>query len=234
MSREELQTLRTWLDENLAKGFIRPSSSHVTSPILFVKKPDGGLRLCIDYCFLNEILVKDRYPLLLIKETLNNLEGIKYFTKINIISAFNNVRIKEGHEHLIAFLTRFGLFESLVMLFRLIGAPATFQRFINNALREYLDQFCSAYLDNILIYSKTKEEYTIYVRQVLERLRKASLFIKLSKYEFFVTETKFLGLIVSQDGFKIDPEKVKTILEWKTPRSATNILRFNGFCNFYY
>jgi hypothetical protein len=213
MSREELQTLRTWLDENLAKGFIRPSSLYITSPVLFVKKPGRGLRLCIDYRTLNEISVKDRYLLPLIKETLNNLEGMKYFTKIDIISAFNNIRIKEGYEYLIAFLTCFGLFESLVMPFRLIGAPATFQRFINNALREYLDQFCSIYLDDILIYSKTKEEYTIYVRQVLERLRKAGLFVKLSKYEFFVTETKFLGLIISRDGFKMDPEKVKTILE---------------------
>jgi hypothetical protein len=100
MSREELLTLRAWLDENLAKGFIRPSSSHVTSPVLFVKKPGGGLRLCMDYRALNEISVKDRYPLPLIKETLNNLEGMKYFTKIDIISAFNNIRMKEGYEHL--------------------------------------------------------------------------------------------------------------------------------------
>jgi hypothetical protein len=233
MSRDELTTLRTWLDENLAKGFIRPSSSHVTSPVLFVKKPGGGLRLCMDYRSLNDVSAKDRYPLPLIKETLNNLEGMKYFTKIDIISAFNNVRMKEGHEHLTAFLTRFGLFESLVMPFGLTGAPATFQRFINDSLREYLDQFCSAYLDDILIYSRTKEEHITHVKKVLKRLRSAGLFAKLSKCEFFVTETKFLGLIVGRDGFKMDPEKVKTILEWKTPRSATDVLRFNGFCNFY-
>ena len=126
MSRDELTTLRTWLDENLAKGFIRPSSSHVTSPVLFVKKPGGGLRLCMDYRALNDVSAKDRYPLPLIKETLNNLQGMKYFTKIDIISAFNNVRMKDGHEHLTAFLTRFGLFESLVIPFRLTSAPATF------------------------------------------------------------------------------------------------------------
>jgi hypothetical protein len=126
MSREELQTLRDWLDENLRKGFIRPSSSAVTSPVLFVKKPGGGLRLCMDYRALNEVSVKDRYPLPLIKETLNNLQGMKYFSKIDIISAFNNVRIKEGHEKLTAFLTRFGLFESLVMPFGLTRALATF------------------------------------------------------------------------------------------------------------
>jgi hypothetical protein len=233
MSREELQTLRDWLDENLRKGFIRPSSSSVTSPVLFVKKPGGGLRLCMDYRALNEVSVKDRYPLPLIKETLNNLQGMKYFSKIDIISAFNNVRMKEGHEKLTAFLTRFGLFESLVMPFGLTGAPATFQRFINDSLRDYLDQFCSAYLDDILIYSKTREEHEEHVRKVLQRLREAGLYAKLSKCEFFVTETKFLGLIVGRDGFKMDPEKVRTILEWKTPRSATDVLRFNGFCNFY-
>jgi hypothetical protein len=158
---------------------------------------------------------------------------MKYFSKIDIISAFNNVRMKEGHEKLTAFLTRFGLFESLVMPFGLTGAPATFQRFINDSLRGYLDQFCSAYLDDILIYSKTREEHEEHVRKVLQRLREAGLYAKLSKCEFFVTETKFLGLIVGRDGFKMDPEKVRTILEWKTPRSATDVLRFNGFCNFY-
>ena len=233
MSREELQTLRDWLDENLRKGFIRPSSSSVTSPVLFVKKPGGGLRLCMDYRALNEVSVKDCYPLPLIKETLNNLQGMKYFSKIDIISAFNNVRMKEGHKKLTAFLTRFRLFESLVMPFGLTRAPATFQRFINNSLRDYLDQFCSAYLDDILIYSKTREEHEEHVRKVLQRLREAGLYAKLSKCEFFVTETKFLGLIVGRDGFKMDPEKVRTILEWKTPHSATDVLRFNGFCNFY-
>jgi hypothetical protein len=131
--------LREWLDENLKKGFIRPSSSPVTSPVLFVKKPGGGLRLCMDYRALNEISVKDRYPLPLIKETMNGLEGMKFFTKIDIISAFNNVRMKEGYEKFTTFLTRFSLFESLVMPFRLTRALVTFQRFINDSLREYLD-----------------------------------------------------------------------------------------------
>jgi len=233
MSYDKLTTLCTWLDKNLAKGFICPSSLHVTSPVLFVKKLGGGLWLCIDYCALNDVSAKDCYPLLLIKETLNNLQGMKYFTKIDIISAFNNVCMKDGHEHLTAFLTCFSLFELLVMLFGLTGAPATFQRFINDSLCEYLDQFCSAYLDNILIYSKTKEEHVQHVCKVLERLQSAGLFAKLSKCEFFVTETKFLGLIVGWDRFKMDPKKVKTILEWSTPRSATDVLWFNGFYNFY-
>jgi hypothetical protein len=121
----------------------------------------------MDYRALNEVSVKDRYLLLLIKETLNNLQGMKYFLKIDIISAFNNVRMKEGHEKLTAFLTCFRLFESLVMPFGLTRALAIFQRFINDSLRNYLDQFCSAYLDDILIYSKTREEHEEHIRKVL-------------------------------------------------------------------
>ena len=134
MSREELLVLREWIMENLKKGFIRPSSSPTASPVLFVKKPGGGLRFCVDYRALNAISAKDRYPLPLVKETLNNLKGMKYFTKVDIISAFNNIRIRKGQEYLTAFRTRLGLYESLVMPFGLTGAPATFQRYINNIL----------------------------------------------------------------------------------------------------
>ena len=179
MSCNELQALKAWLEENLKKGFIRPSSSAAASPVLFVKKPDGSLRFCVDYRGLNNISVKDRYPLPLTKESLNNLKGMKYFTKIDIISAFNNIRIKEGQEYLTAFRTRFGLYESLVMPFGMTGAPATFQRFINDTLREHLDVFCTAYLDDILIYSRTRKEHLNHVRKILTALRQAGLFAKI-------------------------------------------------------
>lgn len=233
MSRDELKVLRDWLDENLRKGFIRPSASPVASPVLFVKKPGGGLRLCIDFRALNNVTVKDRYPLPLTTETLNNLQGMKFFTKIDIISAFNNVRMRPGQEYLTAFRTRFGLFESLVMPFGLTATPATFQRFINDTLREYLDLFCSAYLDDILIYSRTKEEHSAHVRAVLQKLRDAGLFAKMPKCEFFVPETKFLGMIVGRDGIRMDPEKIKTVREWKSPSCLTDVQAFIGFSNFY-
>ena len=233
MSREELKVLKEWIEENLKRGFIRPSSSPAASPVLFVKKPGGGLRFCVDYRALNAITVKDRYPLPLTKETLNNLKGMKYFTKIDIISAFNNLRIKKGLEYLTAFRTRLGLFESLVMPFGLTGAPASFQRFMNDTLRDYLDTFCTAYLDDILIYSKTREEHTRHVCLVLEKLRDAGLFAKLSKCEFAVPETKFLGIIVGRDGLRMDPDKVKTIVDWETPTCVTDVQAFIGFANFY-
>jgi hypothetical protein len=158
----------------------------------------------MDFRALNNISVKDRYPLPLVKETINNLKGMKWFTKIDIISAFNNIRMKEGQEYLTAFRTRFGLFESLVMPFGLTGAPATFQRFMNDALRKYLDHFCSAYLDDILIYSRTREEHVEHVKLVLAQLESVGLFAKIAKCEFFVQETKFLGLIISKDGIRMD------------------------------
>ncbi|KAG0154527.1 hypothetical protein PDIDSM_95 [Penicillium digitatum] len=195
------------------------------SPVLFVKKPGGGLRFCVDYRALNAITVKDR--------NLNNLKGMKFFTKIDIISAFNNLRIAKGQEYLTAFRTRLGLFESLVMPFGLTGAPASFQRFINDTLREYLDCFCTAYLDDILIYSRTRAEHIEHVRKVLQRLREAGLFAKLSKCEFCVSETKFLGIIIGEDGIRMDPDKIETIVNWKTPTCLTDVQAFIGFGNFY-
>lgn len=217
MSRDELKALRDWWNENLRKEFIQPSASPVASPVLFVKKPGGGLRLRIDFRALNNVTIKDRYPLPLTTETLNSLQGMKFFTKIDIISAFDNVRMKSGQEFLTAFRTRFGLFESLVMPFGLTGAPATFPRLINDILREYLDLFCSAYLDDILIYRRTEDEHTAHVRAVLQKLRDAGLFAKISKCEFFVPETRFLGMIVGRDGIRMDPEKIKTVRDWRSP-----------------
>jgi hypothetical protein len=233
MSRNELIALKGWLEENLRKGFIRPSSSPAASPVLFVKKADGGLRFCVDYRGLNNISVKDRYPLPLIKESLNNLKGMKYFTKIDIVSAFNNIRMKKGQEYLTAFRTRFGLYESLVMPFGLTGAPATFQRFMNDTLREYLDVFCTAYLDDILIYSRTREEHLSHVRKVLESLRQAGLYAKIQKCEFFKNETIFLGVIVGKDGIRMDPQKIETIQNWQIPSCLTDVQAFIGFSNFY-
>ncbi|GKU08385.1 unnamed protein product [Fusarium langsethiae] len=222
MSRDELIALREWLEENLRKGFIRPSSSPVTSPVLFVKKPGGGLRFCVDYRALNNITVKDRYPLPLIKESLNNLSEMKYFSRIDIVSAFNNLRIEKGQEYLTAFRTRFGLYKSLVIPFGITGAPATFQRYINSALREHLDMFCTAYLDNILIYSRTRDEHMEHLRLVLQKLREAGLYTNPAKCKFIVEEIKFLSLIVGREGIRMDPAKIETVKNWSTPTCLTD------------
>lgn len=233
MSRDQLQALKEWLEENLRKGFIRPSSSPVSSPVLFVSKPDGSLRLCMDYRGLNGVSVKDRYPLPLTRETLNSLKGMRYFSKIDIVAAFNNIRIKKGLEYLTAFRTKLGLFESLVMPFGLTGAPATWQRFMNDILRPYIDIFVQVYLDDILIYSRTREEHERHIRAVLQALREHQLYAKPSKCEFFKTEVKYLGFIISDEGIKMDPAKIRTIVDWKPPADVTDVKSFTGFAGFY-
>ena len=159
MSQGELQVLKKFLDENLAKGFIRASSSPAAVPVLFVRKPGGGFRLCVDYKALNAITVKNRYPLPLIQETLNRLVKVSYFTKLNIVAAFNKIRMAENEKWKTVFRTRCGLFESLIMNFGLCGAPSSFQNYINDIFHEYLNTFCSAYIDDIFIYSKRKKTH---------------------------------------------------------------------------
>lgn len=159
MSRDELMVLGKYLTENLKKGFIRASSSPAAALVLFVKKPGGGLRFCVDYRALNEITVKDRYPLLLIEETLKRLSKARWFTTLDIVAAFNELRMAEGEDWKTAFRARYGLFEYTVMPFGLCNAPSTFQSYINNLLRPFLDGFATCYVDDILIYSNSLEEH---------------------------------------------------------------------------
>jgi hypothetical protein len=207
MSRDELLVLREYLEENLGKGFIRASRSPAASPVLFVRKPGGGLRFCVDYRALNALTVKNRYPIPLIRETLDRLCRAKYYTKLDIIAAFNRLRIAKGDEWKTAFRTRYGLFEYLVMPFGLTNGPASFQHYVNDALREYLDIFCTAYLDDILIYSNSLKEHEKHVRQVLERLREFGLQADIAKCEFHVQEVKYLGLIVGTNGIPNGPRQ---------------------------
>ena len=232
-SQDELRVIQKYLTEHMSKGWIRASRSPAAAPVLLVKKPGGGIRFCVDYRGLNDITVKNRYPLPLIRETLDRLSQAKYYTKLDIIAAFNRMRIKEGEEWKTAFRTRYGLFEYLVMPFGLHGAPATFQHFINDVLREHLDIFVSAYIDDLLIYSKTLEEHKQHVRQVLEKLRTAGLQVDIEKCDFHVEEVLYLGMIVGKHGIKMDPAKVAAVKEWVRPENVKDVQSFLGFANFY-
>ena len=217
MSVAELKVLRKWLDENLEKGFIRASTSPAAAPVLFARKPGGGLRFCVDYRGLNAITIKNRYAMPLIQETLSRLSSAKYYTKLDIIAAFNHIRIAEGQEWLTAFNTRYGLFETLVMPFGLSNAPATFQARINEVLRPFLDIFCTAYIDDILIYSDDLQNHRHHVKAVLQALKDAGLHCDIKKCEFEVTEVTYLGMIVSTSGIRMDPRKVQCIVDWEAP-----------------
>ncbi|KAH0603716.1 uncharacterized protein H6S33_007375, partial [Morchella sextelata] len=184
LSQIELKALREYLDENLPKGFIRASESPAGAPILFVKKSDGTLRLCVDYRGLNAITIKNRYPLPLLKETLAKLSRAQYYTKLDLRWGYNEIRIAEGDEWKTAFRTRYGHFEYTVMPFGLANAPATFQHWINDILRPYLDQFVTAYLVDILIYSETLSEHKEHIRKVLKVLDENHVHLKPEKCEF--------------------------------------------------
>ena len=233
LSARELEVLREYLDNALEKGWIQPSTSPAGAPILFVPKKDGGMRLCVDYRGLNKITVKNRCPLPLINETLDRLVGAKYFTKLDLRDAYYRIRIKSGDEWKTAFRTRYGHFEYTVMPFGLANAPATFQAYINKALRGLLDVSCSVYLDDILIYSKTLEEHVVHVKEVLERLRMHKLFAKPSKCTFLTDRVEFLGFVVDSNGVSMEEGRVEAIKNWPKPTSIKELQVFLGFANFY-
>jgi transposase InsO family protein len=232
-SLEELKVYKEYITEKLHLGFIEPSSVPFASPVLMARMPNGKLRFCVDYRKLNAITKKDKYPLPLIDELLQRVAGAKIFTKLDIRQGFHRIRIHPDSEDLTTFRTRYGSFKYKVMPFGLTNAPATFQRFINTTLGEYLDDFCTAYVDDILIYSNTMEEHTEHVNKVLQRLIDAGLQASLEKCEFHVTRTKFLGFIISTDGLEVDPKKVEAIQNWQQPTTVKGVQSFLGFGNFY-
>lgn len=235
MSRDELVLLRKTLLDLLDKNFIRVSQSPAAAPILFVKKPGGGLRFCVDYRKLNALTVKDRYPLPLIQETLANLSTAKHFTKLDVISAFHRIRIAQGHEHKTAFRTRFGSYEWNVVPFGLSNAPSTFQKYINHALGDVLGVYATAYVDDVLVYSGgSLKDHKQHVREVLKRLQRAQLQLDIDKCEFFTNRTKYLGFIIdANNGIEMDETKIRAVQEWSPPTTVKGIQSFLGFVNFY-
>jgi hypothetical protein len=233
LSHPKLEELKRWLDENLSKAFIHTSSSCAATPILFVQKGDGSLRLVVDYRGINEGTIQNRHPLPLLQDTLMNLSKAKWFTKLDIRGAYNLIRMAEGEEWKTAFRTRYGLFESLVMPFGLTNAPVTFQNYINHVLEPYLDRFCTTYLNDTLIYSDNFEEHQQCVRLVLDASAKVGLHLKTEKCEFHQQEVKYLGLIISTEGIKMDPEKIRAVQDWEPPSNLKDVRAFLGFANFY-
>ncbi|SLM36861.1 Reverse transcriptase domain [Lasallia pustulata] len=233
MSQFKLEKTKEYLEENLQKGFITPSNAPYASPILFAQKSNGDLRFCVDYRKLNALTKKDRYPLLLIDEMLAQMSGCKFITKFDIIAAFNKLRMDPGSEDLTTFITSMGLYKYCVLPFGLTNRPASYQHYMNNILIPYLNDFVQAYLDDIIIYSKTQKEHTQHVRPVLGKHREAGLQVDIKKSEFFVQETTFLSLVVSTEGLKMDPQKIEVIAQWPIPMKLGEVQSFIGFCNFY-
>jgi hypothetical protein len=234
LSPQDLDELKVHIKDLLDHGFIRASHSPYGAPVLFAKKAgEVKRRLCIDYRDLNRITVKDKYPLPRVDELLDRLHGAKYFTKLDLRSGYHQVRVADDDIQKTAFNTRYGQYEFLVLPFGLTGAPSTFMHLMNHILHPYLDKVVVAYLDDILIYSKTLEEHEEHVRTILAELRKHELYAKESKCEFFKRSVTFLGFIVTDQGIKVDPRKVAAAKEWPVPKSVSDCRSFLGFVGFY-
>jgi transposase InsO family protein len=234
LSPMEQTELDAFIQENLSTGRIRPSKSPMASPVFFIKKKDGSLRLVQDYRALNAITVKNKYPLPLISELVSKLRGARYFTKLDIRWGYNNVRIKKGDEWKAAFRTNRGLFEPLVMFFGLTNSPATFQTMMDDIFRDLVAEgVVVIYLDDILIFTKTLEEHREVTKRVLELLRQHKLYLKPEKCEFERTSVEYLGLVISHDTVAMDPVKVAGVQDWPEPKSKLEVQSFLGFVNFY-
>jgi hypothetical protein len=233
LSRDEARAVKIYLDDMLGKQQVERSSSSWAAPLLVVKKPGGGIRICVDYRGLNAHTIRNRNTPPLIRDMLARLSRAKYFSKVDVIAAFNKIRINNEHKHLSAFITPYGLYQYTVMPFGMCNAPGTFQAYINDVLHEYLDECCMAYLDDVIIFSETEEEHQQHLLKVIKRLADAGLHMDITKSEFLRSEVKFLGLIITADGIKMDPAKVAAIQEWGVPRTLKDVQAFLGFANFY-
>jgi hypothetical protein len=233
MPPAELVELKKQLQDLLDKGFIRPSTSPWGCPILFVKKKDESLRLCVDYRPFNAVTIKNKYPLPRIDVLFDQLVGAKVFSKIDLRLGYHQIKIRASDIPKTTFSTRYGLYEYLVMSFGLTNAPAYFMYFMNSVFMLELDKFVVVFIDDILVYSKNESEHTKHLHTVLQRLCDHQLYAKLSKCEFWLKEIKFLGHTISQDGVSVDPEKVQEVMNWKPPTTVRQIRSFLGLAGYY-
>ncbi|KAK8949163.1 hypothetical protein KSP39_PZI006059 [Platanthera zijinensis] len=233
MAPRELEELRTQLDELLAKGFIRQSSSPWGAPVLFVKKKDGSMRLCIDYRELNKVTIKNRYPLPRIDDLFDQLRGSAVFSKIDLRSGYHQLRIRESDIPRTAFRSRHGHFEFLVMSFGLTNAPSAFMDMMNRVFKDFLDKFVVVFIDDVLIYSRNAAEHDQHLRLVLSALRDHQLYAKLSKCEFWLPQVSFLGHVVNKDGISVDPEKISAVMDWHRQSTPKEIRSFFGLAGYY-
>ncbi|CAI7856815.1 unnamed protein product [Closterium sp. NIES-53] len=233
LSPTELADMKKQIKYLLDKRLIRPSTSPYGAPVLFTPKPDGSLRVCIDYRALNKQTIKNKYPIPRIDDLLDQLREATVFSKLDLRSGYWQIRMADNSIHKTAFRTRYGSYEYLVMPFGLTNTPATFQAEMNHILRPLLDECVVVYLDDILIYSRDMKQHIEHLRRVFEILRREKFYVKLSKSELALKKVQFLGHIVSAQGVHVDPKKIKAVRTWKTPENVKELQQFLGFANYY-
>ena len=233
MALAELRELKAQLEDLLSKGFIRPSISPWGAPVLFVKKKDGSLRLCIDYRQLNRVTIRNQYPLPRIDELFDQLQGSRVYSKIDLRSGYHQLRVQESDVPKTAFRTRYGHYEFLVMPFGLTNALAAFMDLMNRVFQPYLDRFVIVFIDDILVYSGSLEEHSEHLRIVLQTLRERQLYAMLSKCQFWLDRVAFLGHVIAAEGVSVDPQKIEAVVNWKPPKNVSEVRSFLGLAGYY-
>ena len=230
MAPAELKELKVQMEELLSKGFVKTSTSPWGAPVSFVKKKDGSLCLCIDYRQLNKVTIRNQYPLPRIDDLFDQLQGAKVFSKMDLRSGYHQLKVRREDVPKTAFRTRYGHYEFLVMPFSLTNAPAAFMDLMNRVFGPYL---VIVFIDDILIYSSSKEEHTEHLRIVLQTLTEHHLYAKFIKCQFWLDRVTFLGHVVSTEGISVDPQKIEAIVDWKPPTNVTEVRSFLGLTGYY-
>ena len=233
MAPAELKELKAQLEELLSKGFIRPSTSPWGAPVLFVKKKDGSLRLCIDYRQLNRATIHNQYSLPHIDEIFDKLHGSRVYSKIDLRSGYHRLRVRENDVSKTAFRTRYDHYEFLVMPFRLTNALAMLMDLMNRVFSSYLNKFVIVFIDDILVYSGSPEKHAEHLRTVLQILRERQLYAKFSKCQFLLDKVSFLSHVISAESISLDPQKIEAIVNWKPPTNVSEVRSFLGLAGYY-
>ncbi|GKD99712.1 putative reverse transcriptase domain-containing protein [Tanacetum coccineum] len=229
----KMKELSTQLQELSDKGFIRPSSSPWGAPVLFFKKKDGSFWMCIDYRKLKKLTVKNRYPLPRIVDLFDQLQGLRVYSKIDLRSGYHQLKVREEDIPKTTFTTRYGHYEFQVMPYVLTNAPTVFMDLMNRVYKPYLNRFVIVFIDDIMIYSKSRKEHEGHLKLILKLLKDEELYAKFSKCDFWLSKVQFLGHVIDSEGIHVDPAKIESIRDWARPKTPTEILHFLGLASYY-